>query len=342
MIDQRAMRERNLSLDLLRGVCALGIAVYHYLAWAKDYKLQSLGTFGVYAFFVISALVMMMSYAGGFRSEITLAALKDFFRNRAARILPLLALISIYAAVYYRGAEGLTLTRVVLTASGLFALHMPGLLSMTTGAWSLGIELLFYALFPAICILAANARIVSLIIALAISIIAQQLLLLDLPPSNDPEFWGRYIMPITFAPFFALGLIIWRFPRKVGAANLLVALVLIGLVFVFSAVVPGNLFRGGLPYIALTFATGAAVFFAYRSEVPALLQPLAWFIGEISYSMYLSHWIAFDLSGKLPFQSLRSVWFAVLTIGVASALTFAFERPLRDRLRGRPPASASA
>jgi peptidoglycan/LPS O-acetylase OafA/YrhL len=166
------MRERNLSLDLLRGICALGIAVYHYMAWAKGYKLQSLGTFGVYTFFVISALVMMMSYAGDFRNEITVSALKDFFRNRAARILPLLALISILAAVRYRGDEGMTLTKVVLTASGLFALHMPGFLSMTTGAWSLGIELLFYALFPVICILAANARITSLLIALAIAVVA--------------------------------------------------------------------------------------------------------------------------------------------------------------------------
>ena len=54
---------RHHALDLLRGLCAVGIATYHYLGQRGIAHLQSLGTFGVYVFFVLSALTMMLAYA---------------------------------------------------------------------------------------------------------------------------------------------------------------------------------------------------------------------------------------------------------------------------------------
>ena len=50
---------------MLRGICAVAIAVYHYLAWDLDTVIQSMGSFSVYAFFILSAVTMMIAYAGG-------------------------------------------------------------------------------------------------------------------------------------------------------------------------------------------------------------------------------------------------------------------------------------
>ena len=75
-----------------------------------------------------------------------------------------------------------------LTGSGLFALHLPGYLSNVVGAWSLGIEIAFYAAFPIVCLLANNARLRMLLIVLATLVVAQQavLLLLQRMASEDP------------------------------------------------------------------------------------------------------------------------------------------------------------
>lgn len=331
--------ERNLPLDLIRGVCALGIAAYHWMAWSEGYILRSLGTFGVYTFFVLSALTMMIRYGDEFRDAITLSALRMFYCNRIARILPLLAVVAIAAALYFDPIQhGITVSKVALTASGLFALHMPGLLSMTTGAWSLGIELFFYALFPAICILSRNAGFRTLFGALFVSVAAQQLLLADLPPSTDPEFWGQYTMPLIFAPFFICGLIVFRLPAYRG--SLLASFVVLAGIFGFSAVTSVDLFRGGAPYVLLMGLSALTVALAYRADMPAALSSVAWFLGKISYSVYLTHWIAYEVA--MRFKGFGFAVYVAAVLMIATFVTYAIEVPadkwLRRSFRRQPPA----
>jgi len=62
--------ERSHGLDLLWGLAALGIAVYHFLYVAHGIAVESLGTFGVYLFFVLSGVTMMLFYGSTFSSAI--------------------------------------------------------------------------------------------------------------------------------------------------------------------------------------------------------------------------------------------------------------------------------
>jgi peptidoglycan/LPS O-acetylase OafA/YrhL len=104
-------------------------------------------------------------------------------------------------------------TNAFLTGSGLFALQLPGYLSNVVGAWSLGIEIAFYAVFPIVCLLANNARLRTLLIVVATLIVAQQalLLLLQRMATEDPtRFWHYYTTPLMFAPFFAAGIVVYR------------------------------------------------------------------------------------------------------------------------------------
>jgi peptidoglycan/LPS O-acetylase OafA/YrhL len=141
--------ERNHGLDLLRGLAALGIVVYHYLYMAHGITVGSLGTFGVYLFFMLSGLTMMLVYGPTFSSAISLQNVLRFYRNRIARILPLLcamATISLAFTVLSNPSVRLiggSAIHSFLTGSGLFALHLPGYLSNVTGAWSLGIGIAF-------------------------------------------------------------------------------------------------------------------------------------------------------------------------------------------------------
>ena len=60
------MQDRHHALDLVRGIAAAGVAVYHFLVWNEIADIQSMGTFSVYLFFVLSALTMMMVYGDRF------------------------------------------------------------------------------------------------------------------------------------------------------------------------------------------------------------------------------------------------------------------------------------
>lgn len=82
------------------------------------------------------------------------------------------------------------------------------------------------------------------------------------------------------------------------------------------------------------------MFAAYRSVVPARLVGLAAFLGNISYSLYLTHWLPAGVLRRVagPLGLSAPVQFALYSI---AALTLSvivyqcFEKPARKLLRGR-------
>lgn len=326
---------RNHGLDMLRGVCAVAVAAYHFLNWSYDVTLLSMGTFGVYTFFVLSALTMSQRYRREFSGVISFEAATVFYRNRAIRILPLLALVATFGLVYNHLRLGSSLSgnfaNAFLTGTGLMALHIPGMISKTVGAWSLGIELLFYALFPVIALLVAGSSTRKLLACLLVLVFAQQMLLGILPDSTDPNFWHQYIMPLTFAPFFAAGLLINRLPLPSSRWAGLSATASILAVFGFSLVVQESVYDPGWVHLTLTALAVMAVAFANSAQIHARLVPIAAFLGGISYSLYLSHWLAYDLAKTFAPNFLLPA-FVALTITIATALTYGFERPIRQAL----------
>ncbi|MEO8270254.1 MAG: acyltransferase family protein, partial [Aureliella sp.] len=189
------MLERHHALDLVRGLAALRIATYHWFSWSAEIDVQSLGTFGVYLFFVLSALTMAMVYCPSYGSGLKVADMTSFYRNRIARLLPLLlavALTSLCLALYAGQGSSIVAARAALTGSGLFALGLPGLLSNTTGAWSLGIEIVFYAVFPLLALAIPRVRIVTLSGITVGLMVAQQAFLWVIRPVSDPSLFWNY------------------------------------------------------------------------------------------------------------------------------------------------------
>lgn len=220
--------ERNHGLDLIRGLASVGVAAYHFLHWNYSITLHSLGTFGVYVFFILSAVtMMMMRYESAFYAAIRADVLLAFYENRIARLLPLLALVSLLAACWWvsRGdAVANQAARAILTATGTMGLHLPGFVSNATGAWSLGIEAVFYVVFPIVALLAARASAARCAITVVVFLAFQQaaiFLIADMPLA---QFWNYYITPVIFAPFFAIGILIHKAPVSDRAANIWIAL----------------------------------------------------------------------------------------------------------------------
>ena len=239
---------RNLALDLVRGLAALGVAVYHYLHWATGRQVESLGTFTVYVFFILSGLTMMYVYAASFRDGISPGMARTFYLRRFARLFPLLAAVSVASlvvnAVILHMSAPDEAARTLLTASGLFGLHMPGFLAIAPGSWSLGIEAIFYAVFPVVAMAAGRARLSTLVAVVGGLLIAQHALLYLLRDmlADYQRFWDYYTSPLTFAPFFAIGILAYRVKLPIGAMNLLVALALLAALGLFSVFVHEELF----------------------------------------------------------------------------------------------------
>jgi len=325
------------ALELLRGLCAIGVAAYHFIYWSTKYDLQSVSMFGVYMFFVLSALVLMIRYSRTFEDGIGPDALREFYRNRIARIIPLLLLMAALSFVYFQIRYGnQSLAKAFFTGTGLFFLQLPGALSNTPGAWSLGIELAFYVVFPVVCVLTAKARVTTLALVLAALVFSQQTAIATLHAPDSPDFWGRYSMPLTFAPFFLSGIIIFRARNAEWQHGWVVSIILVGAISLFTPIFPMNLFEGGAAYIALSAIASAAVFFAYSSSLPLAVVPTARLLGNLSYSIYLSHWFVYqNVSWIGPF-ALRIAAFAGGTFLMSYVIYRFFEIPMKNWLRSTP------
>ena len=147
-------------------------------------------------------------------------------------------------------------------------------------------------------------------------VVAQQVLIHQIQTPDDPEFWNRYTLPLTFAPFFAAGLIIFRCPPPAWRWNWVAGLCVLALMLGFSFLTPVNLYLGGPAFVALMVLCAVAVALLYRSRLPAVVVPIAQFLGAISYSMYLTHWIAILVAQRAP-APLAVPVFVVGTLAIA-------------------------
>ena len=140
------MERRIFSIDCTRGLMALAVVIYHnaLLAFWTPQSEDVLGRVGVYAvaiFYIISGLTLYILYhqANSFR-ELKVYSIKRFFR-----IYPLLCVASVLWLLVmpdqYNGRA------LLLNFTGLFGFIDPGAY-VGRVAWSIGNELVFYALFP--------------------------------------------------------------------------------------------------------------------------------------------------------------------------------------------------
>lgn len=337
MISANASAERNHGLDLVRGLCAAAVAGYHHTSWTYGVAIESIGAFGVYAFFILSATTMMLVYAPLFRDGLTRDPVATFYRNRAARIMPLLALVSAVTFVWllFRGAPVWgNLQKFLLTATGAFSFGTPGLLSGVTGAWSLGIEIVFYAVFPIIVLLSSSASTRSIAWFLLAAFAAQHLTMCILWPFDIRQLWNNYVTPLVFAPYFIMGILIHRLDAGKTCLHLAVSLSALAIAFSFSLFSQADLYRSPAWHLYLSLLIGVAVWAAYRSKLPDGLIGPALFLGEISYALYLTHflanWLAKLLIGSRPAQSALFVIFAVTLSYMTNEY---FEKPMRRYFR---------
>lgn len=338
--------ERHYLLDGMRGAAAFAVCLYHYLSWGELVQLESAGIFAVVCFFILSSLSMVIAYRPKFSHGLNEKTVKVFYRNRIARIMPLLLLVA-GLRVTYAVISGENLVaefmRFYLTGTGLFSLHLPGYISSFIGAWSLGLELMFYMIFPVVLLLVSTAQIKNLLIVLFMLIAGQQAVIIlmqkeRLATLGDIEYWFSFATFLVYAPFFMVGILIERVKFYRRTFYTFLGFTLFFFVMLFSIIWNGKILTNHSLFLALGVICSLAVLFVYNGTWSDRLVPILQFAGDVSYPLYLIHWmIWFGLGflGTWLHISVETKIFIAVIIAISGAyFVFKFiEYPVRSLLR---------
>ena len=332
---------RHLGLDYLRGVCAICVVIYHFGLWEFSLESLSMGTFTVYMFFTLSSLTMILVYKEDLISSISFEFVARFMANRVARLIPLLFLVSsiMFAGKIVMGRNIYdTITQFIFTASALSGFHLPGFISIAVGSWSLGIEMVFYILFPIIGLLAIRCSTRNLVLVTIALIVMQQGIIHSIKDLDGAQHWYYYTTSAVFAPFFSMGFLISKISVEKRLLFFWMSFGLLIAICFFSSLFDLDVFRHNPSHTCLTILAGLTVYFAFGAEVPKGLVKLARFLGDISYSLYLTHWFTYMSLIKLKAtldggEYFMIALFPVFSVLLATLTFYFFERPCRDAIR---------
>lgn len=327
--------ERIATLDALRGIMALAVAVYHHAVWTRALSgaLREaaivLGVFSVEGFFIISGFCFFERYR---RTRFDGHTLWQFHVRRFARIAPLFYLAiagtHLLAEPIDPSAGGLRLLENLTLTFGLIHPNH----AMVLGGWSIGIEYVFYLAFPLLARLTQRRGAIYLVFAVLVACALPYNFHL-VAASGDSAFNSYVQIPNHAFLFLAGGVAADLRERLRVRLPLPLALGTIALLW-FAAlhrqpeIVDHLEIMVGWPratYVALCFATVALCGLAGGRVIAPLRK-----LGELSYSVYLMHPLAWAvvaglLSALSPLAQLLGGLAA--TLAIATCTQRWIERP---------------
>jgi peptidoglycan/LPS O-acetylase OafA/YrhL len=263
------------SIQMLRGVAASMVCMFHFTAGSPDYMAQipalkeiaNYGSYGVQIFFVISGFVLPYSlYNAGYQPS----SFGNFLLRRVVRIDPpyLANIVVVIALAYVSTLSPVYRGKGVDYNWSDMALHLGYLNSFFNRPWinpvywTLGIEFQFYILLGLIFgVFSKSSNIVRAIV------VAAFLALAILVPQHSLIF--------VHTPLFLMGIFTFFFFEKFITVQMLIATIAL-----FSAV---GCLNGDWVGTILGLSTVTAIIF-WNSPSRLWL-----FLGTISYSLYLLH-----------------------------------------------------
>jgi exopolysaccharide production protein ExoZ len=326
--------------DLLRGLCAIAVLYYHMFYWLDAARLYNFGRYGVYVFFVLSGASMYVAYADKFFAGYRL---DKYLILRFARLAPLYVLIALVAGAIalatHKYSSGDSAALFFLNASFFFGFGNPGVTSTVTGGWSLGIEAVFYLIFP---VLAAFVRGRGWWLLLALAFIAQHAFIgFTLPAGGElAPNWIPYTQFLSFVFYFVAGCVIGKLviEKRLKSSVLWWPAFLAGLLAFSLYHIEGNVAGPlGWAWSLLAVAITAASAGLPLGGVPAYLASL---LGKMSYGLYLIHPFVYSALKRLvPALLAHPVLFAtavfLITAAIALVLEARYEMPLRNWIKSR-------
>jgi peptidoglycan/LPS O-acetylase OafA/YrhL len=343
-------------IDTLRGLAILLVIMLHVYWWTtpKDPYLvlvASNGALGVQLFFIASALTIFLSLNS--RQSKEACPTRNFFIRRFFRIAPMFYLaILAYILINGMGPSPDTPVDISWWFILLTATFQHGWLPYTTnsvvpGGWSIAVEFTFYLLTPLLFRKIKTIRSALLAIALSIP--------LGWALNNLSSTFFKAIYPQSYIhvikvyaiqnfylnlPVFAVGVLVYLLfqkykdlqDRRLGYYLLTIAVILM------IAFLQVSTYQNLLSvYFLASVAFGFLVFGLYFSKSRFLCNPVIRWIGKLSFSMYLVHFMVMHVLTSLFPKGLmgggsRAFLLAyslvlVITVILSFATYFLIEKP---------------
>ncbi len=303
------------ALTSLRGIAAMMVVMQHFSATAERHAVGSIpslvphGYMAVDLFFVLSGFIMAYTYQADFARRGN-RAMPSFLLKRAARILPLNT--AVVALIVCAGAASQSaLGRNIFFTSAdlpwdilcnLLLLQGFGLgMNLIGPSWSICTEFAAYLLFPILLALAFCRR--ALILAPLCGLVCAALLAMALGNPRlglSPATIGGELI-LCFTQLF-LGLVTFRVSRAPATQAVLrqdwaalLAALWIAACLLLRLDLPAAL---GFPFIVAALACNTGRVAAWLGAGPL------YFLGEISFSIYLLH----DMLRPMALELVRSLY----------------------------------
>ena len=344
-------------LTSLRGIAALAVVMQHFSSTAQQHAAVTIpslvphGYVAVDFFFVLSGYIMCYTYLTALQRD-GWKVYAPFLKKRVIRLLPLNVFVT-FTLLGLGALSTVLLGRNLFfgdisvpfdVVANLFMLQGLGIGKNINGpSWSVSAEFIAYLLFPLLVAGAFSSRrwvwaVTAAMAAAALLWVALQNPRLGLG-AEDPWFGG-----LRCVSEFTLGMLSYRFGQTTAGARWLSKDRCAQWALAACAVL--LLLRIDL-LVALTFPFIVATTGHNQGRVSAFLsRPTLYFLGNISYSLYLIH---------NPFRPAELALLQALhpaPLGASAALVYAFlgslsvipfawltyrwvEQPSRDFVRGR-------
>lgn len=296
-------------IDALRGIAVIGVVVVHVAnslviegSWLNT--LLSSGSRGVQLFYLVSSLTIFMSLVS--RRERGSVSWTTFFARRFFRIAPMFYLTALYfilidgGSARYFAPDGIEWWTVPLTFTFLHGWHPETINSLVPGGWSIAVEFTFYMMIPFFFAkLSSPKRAILFTLATYLLMLILNFVMSAFIESMYAEdrlyLSGHFFSFWLFSqlPVFCMGILSYyllaKFPEGDKRLSLAFFIGFLVVFYIFSFKLIDSEY---LPmHIGCAVAFVLLLFSLHCHAWTLIVNPLTIWLGKISFSIYLVHFI---------------------------------------------------
>lgn len=339
-------------LDALRGIAALLVFAVHIsvLSVLLGKYSFSFGAYGVQLFYILSALTLFLSSSQRFSTETKPVA--KFFMRRFFRIAPLFYLAVIIAYLFSNGvayhlpANGISLNNIIAHFFFIFGFSKYWINSVIGVEWSIFCEVCFYLSLPLVFKYIKSKKQALYLLGFSLLVFFLFKGSVYLLNRNGDLLLAEWSSVFIFSNYFyfALGILLYFIisrPIKINKAYLYYAWTAL-FVGVILMIVFGLAHFGALLFSVFAFL----LVYLMSNNLPVNIifnNRFTRFIGKVSYSMYLWHylilgWFAkyliipnFAIFAASPLIRIAAIILVIMTVIFISWLSYTIiEKPSID------------